>query len=265
MRQRSRNGSPAFFGLRSRNLHAGVKNLIGNEYAQKIYDHPLIKNLAKRKKLPSYIAPETMSAVLLEVVAKDNDGKSYGACSADEVRDIVGKIPQGDLKNVLDALLDNSADVDTALKDRLTEWFDEGITRVSGWYKRQVQVSIVVIAVLVTLATNASSIHIAEELWRNDALRASLAAQAETADNQNVDGLQANNLEQLESFPIGWDVPPDGSIWQTVALEGWLKTILGWIITIAAVSLGAPFWFDLLSKVANLRGSGGKAKTPKTA
>ena len=41
------------------------------------------------------------------------------------------------------------------------------------------------------------------------------------------------------------------------------KFRLGWLITAAAVSLGAPFWFDLLGKVANLRGSGGKAQTQK--
>ena len=37
-----------------------------------------------------------------------------------------------------------------------------------------------------------------------------------------------------------------------------VKFVTGWVITIAAISLGAPFWFDLLGKVANLRGSGGK-------
>ena len=37
---------------------------------------------------------------------------------------------------------------------------------------------------------------------------------------------------------------------------------MGWVITIAAISLGAPFWFDLLGKVANLRGSGGKTGGP---
>ena len=32
--------------------------------------------------------------------------------------------------------------------------------------------------------------------------------------------------------------------------------IVGWLFTIAAVSLGAPFWFDLLGKVARLRAAG---------
>ncbi len=32
--------------------------------------------------------------------------------------------------------------------------------------------------------------------------------------------------------------------------------IVGWLLTIAAISLGAPFWFDLLSKISHLRASG---------
>ena len=41
---------------------------------------------------------------------------------------------------------------------------------------------------------------------------------------------------------------------------GW-ETFFGWIITALAVMLGAPFWFDLLSKLISLRGSGTKIDT----
>ena len=34
---------------------------------------------------------------------------------------------------------------------------------------------------------------------------------------------------------------------------GW--TILGWLITAFAISLGAPFWFDLLNKLMQVRNS----------
>ena len=34
--------------------------------------------------------------------------------------------------------------------------------------------------------------------------------------------------------------------------------LIGWIITILAISLGAPFWFDILNKVASIRSSGTK-------
>lgn len=39
----------------------------------------------------------------------------------------------------------------------------------------------------------------------------------------------------------------------------WLK-YLGWLITALAISLGAPFWFDLLNKFVNIRGAGPKPK-----
>jgi hypothetical protein len=37
---------------------------------------------------------------------------------------------------------------------------------------------------------------------------------------------------------------------------GGLETLLGWLITALAITLGAPFWFDLLSKLMSLRGAG---------
>jgi hypothetical protein len=33
------------------------------------------------------------------------------------------------------------------------------------------------------------------------------------------------------------------------------KSIIGWLLTALAISLGAPFWFDLLNKIMRLRGS----------
>lgn len=48
----------SLFALRSKNLWSGVQNLIGDDYAQKVYAHPLIKNLAKKNKMPSYVSPD---------------------------------------------------------------------------------------------------------------------------------------------------------------------------------------------------------------
>jgi len=52
----------------------------------------------------------------------------------------------------------------------------------------------------------------------------------------------------VKQFPI-WAFE-----WLVVLLK-WLSTIIGWIITALAISLGAPFWFDLLNKLMKLRGS----------
>ena len=50
-------------------------------------------------------------------------------------------------------------------------------------------------------------------------------------------------------LPLGWDGWPDG-------FTNWISTALGLFLTSAAVALGAPFWFDSLSKLANLRNAG---------
>ena len=56
------------------------------------------------------------------------------------------------------------------------------------------------------------------------------------------------------SLPIGWSELPRRDQWLTMAL--------GWLITAFAVSLGAPFRFDLLNRFVNVRASG---KTPEEA
>lgn len=96
--------------------------------------------------------------------------------------------------------------------------------------------------------------------------------------------LRLNDLSALEQagLPIGWSaaglptVFDDGcpeldaagkragerctttSYW--LAKGGnFLFATLGWFITAVAVTLGAPFWFDLLGKLVKLRGSGPRA------
>lgn len=41
----------------------------------------------------------------------------------------------------------------------------------------------------------------------------------------------------------------------------WVSAILGWLTTALLASLGAPFWFELLGRLVNLRGVGGKPES----
>lgn len=43
----------------------------------------------------------------------------------------------------------------------------------------------------------------------------------------------------------------------------WWHTLAGWLLTAAALSVGAPFWFDLLCRLVNIRNLG--IKPPRTA
>ena len=46
--------------------------------------------------------------------------------------------------------------------------------------------------------------------------------------------------------------------WKGHHLGNLALVIVGWLLTAVATSLGAPFWFDMLSKLAKLRAAGGK-------
>lgn len=45
--------------------------------------------------------------------------------------------------------------------------------------------------------------------------------------------------------------------------RGGIITIIGWLIMALGISLGAPFWFDMLGKIMQIRGSGVKPKEPE--
>jgi threonine/homoserine/homoserine lactone efflux protein len=44
---------------------------------------------------------------------------------------------------------------------------------------------------------------------------------------------------------------------------GWPRVLFGWLITAIALSMGAPFWFDLLGKIMNVRNAAKPLDTPK--
>ncbi|HWO47495.1 MAG TPA: hypothetical protein VNM41_05485, partial [Solirubrobacterales bacterium] len=56
------------------------------------------------------------------------------------------------------------------------------------------------------------------------------------------------------SLPVFWTEEKN----RPSSLDEWLVSIAGWLISIAAISLGAPFWFDTLGKLSNLRMAGKK-------
>ena len=74
--------------------------------------------------------------------------------------------------------------------------------------------------------------------------------------------LKARELTNMVS-QINTYRSPLGMGWKNVNLNAMqpldiATKILGWLVTALAISLGAPFWFDILKKIVNLRGAGKK-------
>jgi hypothetical protein len=182
-------------------------------------------------------------------------------------KDAVEKIQNPAVQTLLnDALKEARGDADH-FRLSMERSFDDVMNRVSGWYKRRVQKILFVIGLLLTLAVNADSFAVGERLWKDDAVR---AAVVETAGNQQADttcpdveadpsapiDYTAECVDEVEELgiPLGWtdDTTPD-----EFGRE-WLGKLAGLLLTAIALSFGAPFWFDVLSRLARLRGSGGR-------
>lgn len=171
--------------LRSRAkwLRLGIERLLGSAYADKLFQHPLIESFssgpapqgsdkASKAAGPSYIPSRAFTTVLLDLVAKGVDDRG--------MRDAITKLTDQNLRTTLTVLLDDAKnDIDT-FKQNIEIWFNNGMDRVGGWYKRRSQWVIGAIAVVVAIIVNVDSLLILQQLNTQAGLRDALVAQAKT-------------------------------------------------------------------------------------
>lgn len=265
------------FKLRARTLVKGIRRLIGDEgIANDVLAHKLVQSdvtTPATKRKPSYVSARNFALALIQTVRKD--GKAAGGAWA-EVKDAVNSM-EGDsaLGAQLQGLLLEAEHDLTTFRKSVESWFDDAMDRVSGWYRRWSQAITCVIAVAVAVGLNVDAVRVTERLTNDPAVRATIVSQAEAVaerskgeagveppaggsepslakTGENVHGAfeEVNAL----NLPILWGEANDHVN---------LATVVGWLITAIAISLGAPFWFDALGKLAHLRTSGKKPEPEK--
>lgn len=253
------------FAWRADFLHEGISNLLNDPditgLAKELYDHSLIQSVTRTKRrrffrkegtrYPSYLPKDMFSLALLDRIGAM--GKQAG-----ELKTALEAVPNEQVRNVLLAYYAEAEGDAKRFRAGVESWFDQGMERVSGWYRRRVQVVLWALALLLAVALNADSVRLASTLWSDDAVRQAVVAQADrAAASEGVDALadDVGNIDELE-IPLGWaldegdprDVPRDaGDV---------LSKLVGLLITAVALTFGAPFWFDILRKVAGVRSAG---------
>jgi hypothetical protein len=150
-------------GLRGRTLDMGIRRMLG-PLADEFFDHPLIASLSRPGKRPSYVPASLFSSAVFDLLGRHKD-------ASPPVQHVNASLAA--LKKTTPAVTDEQA-THTALED----WFNNSMDRVSGWYKRQMQVVALLVAAAVTILTNADTLQIVGVLWRTPSLRASLVEQA---------------------------------------------------------------------------------------
>jgi hypothetical protein len=152
----------------------------------------------------------------------------------------------------------------------LEKWFDRGMERATGVYKRNAKAVALLIGIATAVSINADSFHIATRLAVDPILRSSIT---QTADQLVADspGDFGQELEQVQvavnqalddiPFPLGYG---DTVVRQQLdAEESWPipfipRRLIGWLVSGFAISMGSTFWFNVLKKVVNVRNTGGK-------
>ena len=246
-------------------------------------------------KNPPYVGAEHFAVVLVDLMRNKAPGSSplasLGASSADVAAAINAiSVPGNPYKPLYDIVLpiwkDAKGDYDR-FTDALGSWYDSQMDRVTGWYKRSVQIILIYIGLLIAFGLNVDTIQVINDLQQNATLANAMAAQTQALYSaQQVppkpcessdpcicpDGfIPKNNVCQVDlsaiaQLPLGWNesrwryvVPnPQAPLHEKLAEKGlWFK-LLGLIITTVAILLGAPFWFDVLGTIVNVRSVGTK-------
>jgi hypothetical protein len=253
---------------RAGDLEKGLRDLLndpdGSNLVKKVYDHGMISSLFKgnydpkardKTNLPSYIPSRNFALAILGILVPDSSATDSMA----SFREAVGKIENARVKNALSAMLQAAADDVNKFRESIEGWFNSTMDRVSGWYKRRSQLIVFVFGFLAAGAMNVNSVSIANDLWVHKAQRDALVSSAQGylvnhPDDQK--GMNAGLKADIDSFenyglPIGWNISWHRT-WQNWVAFAFLS-LLGWFITACAVSLGAPFWFDVLNKFIVVR------------
>lgn len=215
--------------------------------------------------------------------------KLSAAATLDDLRRLIERFPDDTIRGrLIDMLAESQTGLDRA-RLSIERWFDDAMDRASGVYKRRTQWWLLMIAAAVTLCIGADTFRLYDSLATNPGLRTALVAQAEqqaaapasdgvlpsetndgeVSDTPSTDSAEGSlpapsvgeifdELDQT-SLPFGYSDRPgmDGEEADARDWFRWLLTkISGLLVTMFAIALGAPFWYDTLNRVSNIRAAG---------
>ncbi|UDQ90080.1 hypothetical protein LJE71_03445 [Xanthobacter autotrophicus] len=284
----------AVLSKRQKGLEAAIRGLIApeggedgrlREIAEQLYGHALLSGASPKGK-PSYVPARNFTLALLTLISEGSQAESIVG-----LREAVGKLPEGKLRQALGTLVESAgADLD-AFRTSVDGWYNQAMDRLNGQYTRHTQVWLLGIGFLLAASLNVDTFTIVDTLMKSPQLRAEyeVKAQAWVKEGQPKPGEApiSRILSDLAPLPIGWQqcaapVPPAPPAGAGAAASGstapthcvsWERlgrgdlrlsdalTVFGWIFTAVAISFGAPFWFQLLNQLVNMRAAGPKPDT----
>lgn len=229
---------------------------------EKFYNHPNIKYLSEGgiNNRPAYIKNETFSWTLMDIL-KEGPGKSY----VDNIEaNLVNGNPlniDNDTKELLSKFWRDSNQDLVKFKSFIADWFENTNERAAGWYKQNIQFLLLIIGLVLAILFRLDTIELAKKLATDKAVReqtvqlaiAYIENKGDSVEYKKMQGSLNRDMQGVNNLiGTGWGDQCISSIICAVLSS---YSGLGYLLTALAISLGAPFWFDLLNKFVKLRSS----------
>lgn len=240
------------------------------------------------KNLPSYIPSRLFALTVIDLVSsktalpfKPGEPVPTEQTVLQNFETSLANLPGGSqLRGALEPLLVVSQNNLSRLQVEIESWFNGSMDRVAGWYKRRTQIMIAAIGIGLAIFMNIDALSIVRYLNTNQTARSVLMTRVDQYRQGRLDAAAPVGnpmgapkttdlvdplgwIERQGGLPLGWvvrpapDQTPDdfNRDWRKIpnTLGGWLLKVAGLLFTAFAVSLGAPFWFDLLNRFMVIR------------
>lgn len=258
----------AAFSNRGKHLKSTLEIMLGNKAAD-FFNHSYFKQLSSatkpnsKQKLPVWISKSTFSSILADILTPENSNLSI----EERIKLIGGE--NNELRKVLDFLWRQSGNDIQLFQHKVENWYDEVMERARDWFADATKWRLFFIGLALAGMLNADTVQIYQSLSSNASVREELEQVAatfaqsrdavsgtdlsKTYEEASQDLKDIKNLYQssvASPLGLGWQQSLPNTAW------GWLTKLAGWILTGVAVTMGAPFWFDILKKLLSMRGSG---------
>jgi len=196
---------------------------------------------------------------------------------------MMDSIAKDDLLKVVERIAEQNSKTEgkqfdpATVQTEVSRWFDAVMQSFDERYTRHMKTVAIITSIVVVIVLNANIFAIYRNIALNDALRAAIVSSATEIQKQGKSGPEQSNgevkpnVQQVQQFindykGVGFnpirprqvkDFISGQGAWQGVPASDrfahGLKVMLGWGIMVLLLSVGAPFWEDILESLFGVK------------
>jgi hypothetical protein len=264
--------------LRGRSLRQGIADLLRlidpnlaqpEKISEAVLKHPLIRDAENR--MGTVVHREELTKLLMELAAGNGPGKlekdlqdrlaatlaAHGignpAATLEKIRNAALRveIEHPELSNMARANIAILQEAESHFVAKINTWFDQTMDRVSQRFTISTRTVTFLCGVVLVALLQLDSIALVNRIYVDDELRDSLVSEARSettqSDQSNASG------DKLYNFVVAQGVVPLPQYPTDLARFKDARHLAGMAFTTLLLSLGAPFWYNALNQLLQLR------------